>query len=130
MQPTRLIRSVIVLKSSTLLNLHQVSKNRKYRILFSPKHRRKPGHQRPSRELINVIVAMKQRNPSWGCPQIAQQVNLAFGVSIDKDIVRRILAEHYRPRPAPIKTDYRSPLLPLAILLPRPFSDSCCCLIS
>ena len=98
-QPTRFIRSAIVLKPSTLLNLHQALINRKYRILFSPKHRRKPGPKGPSSELINAIIDMKQRNPSWGCPRIAQQVSLAFAVSIDKDIVRRILAKHYRPRP-------------------------------
>ena len=40
---------------------------------------------------------MKRRNPSWGCPRIAQQIALAFGVEIDKDVVRRILSAHYRP---------------------------------
>jgi transposase InsO family protein len=40
---------------------------------------------------------MKRRNPSWGCPRIAQQITLAFGVDIDKDVVRRILGKHYRP---------------------------------
>src|SRR4029077_12450927 len=39
----------------------------------------------------------KQRNPTWGCPRIAQQIALAFNIPIDKDIVRRILASHYRP---------------------------------
>ena len=99
MQPTRVIRSAIVLKPSTLLNFHQALRKRKYRILFSPKRGRKPGPKGPSRELIDAIVDMKQRNPSWGCPRIAQQVALAFGVSIDKDIVRRVLAKHYRPDP-------------------------------
>jgi putative transposase len=98
-QPTRLIRSAIVLKPSTLLNLHQALKKRRYSILFSPKRRRKPGPKGPSRELINAIVDTKQRNPSWGCPRIAQQVALAFGISIDRDIVRRILANHYKPSP-------------------------------
>jgi len=40
---------------------------------------------------------MKRRNPNWGCPRIAQQIALAFGVEIDKDIVRRLLSVHYRP---------------------------------
>jgi hypothetical protein len=40
---------------------------------------------------------MKRRNPNWGCPRIAQQIALAFGVEIDKDVVRRILSVHYRP---------------------------------
>ena len=40
---------------------------------------------------------MKRRNPGWGCPRIAQQISLAFGVEIDKDVVRRVLSVHYRP---------------------------------
>jgi transposase InsO family protein len=41
---------------------------------------------------------MKQRNPRFGCPRIAQQINKAFGLDIDKDAARRVLATHYRPR--------------------------------
>jgi putative transposase len=73
--------------------------NRKYRLLFSAKRRRKPGSKGPGKELIDAVVATKLRNPSWGCPRIAQQVTLAFGLSIDKDMVRRILSTHYRPKP-------------------------------
>ena len=40
---------------------------------------------------------MSQRNPAWGCPRIAQQIALAFDIPIDKDVVQRILATHYRP---------------------------------
>lgn len=40
---------------------------------------------------------MKLRNPGFGCPRIAQQINLAFGLDLDKDVVRRILAKHYKP---------------------------------
>ena len=35
---------------------------------------------------------MKQRNPAWGCPRIAQQITVAFGIPLNKDVVRRILA--------------------------------------
>ena len=35
---------------------------------------------------------MKKRNPRYGCPRIVQQINLAFGLDLDKDTVRRILA--------------------------------------
>jgi transposase InsO family protein len=45
------------------------------------------------------VVETRDRNPSWGCPRIAQQIALAFGIQIDKDMVRRILASHYRPKP-------------------------------
>ena len=44
---------------------------------------------------------MKRRNPGWGCPRIAQQIALAFGVEIDKDVVRRVLSAHYRPESDP-----------------------------
>jgi transposase len=67
---------------------------RKYRMLFSPNRRRKPGPQGPSAELTRAVVEMKQRNPNWGCPRIAQQIALAFHIPIDKDVVRRILAHH------------------------------------
>jgi putative transposase len=43
MNPARVLRSAIVLKPSTLLHLHHVLAKRKYRMLFSPKRRRKPG---------------------------------------------------------------------------------------
>jgi hypothetical protein len=98
-RPARLIRSAIVLKPSTLLNLQQAMKNRKYRLLFSPKRRGKPGPKGPGKDLIEAVVQMKQRNPAWGCPRIAQQIALAFGIEINKDMVRRILAAHYRPDP-------------------------------
>jgi len=99
MHPARLIRSAIVLRPSTLLDLHHALIRRKYRVLFSQKRQRRPGPKGPSREVINAIVDMKQRNRSWGCPRIAQQLALAFGVPINKDIVRRVLAKHYRPKP-------------------------------
>jgi hypothetical protein len=42
---------------------------------------------------------MKRRNPRYGCPRIAQQLSKAFGIEIDKDVVRRVLAQYYGPRP-------------------------------
>jgi putative transposase len=93
----RLLRSAIILKPSTLRHLHNVLTKHKYHRLFSAKLRRRPGPTGPSKELIAAVVEMKRRNPNWGCPRIAQQITLAFGVDIDKDVVRRILSVHYRP---------------------------------
>jgi putative transposase len=42
---------------------------------------------------------MKRRNPRFGCRKIAKQISSAFGVEINKDVVRRILIQHYRPLP-------------------------------
>ena len=97
MRPTRLLRSAIVLKPSTLLALHKAMSKRKYRMLFSPNRRRKPCPKGPHAELVRAVVEMKQRNPTWGRPRIAQQIALAFHIQIDKDVVRRILAHHHRP---------------------------------
>ena len=101
MNRARVLRSAIVLKPSTLLHLHQVLTKRKYRMLFSAQRRCRPGPKGPHQELIDAIVEMKRRNPNWGCPRMAQQLARAFGVEIDKDVVRRILATHYRPQRDP-----------------------------
>jgi transposase InsO family protein len=94
---TRLQRLAIVLKPATLMAFHRALVQRKYRHLFSPKRRGVPGPKGPSAELVAAIVAMKQRNPRFGCRRIAQQPSYAFGLDIDKDVVRRVLAKHYRP---------------------------------
>ncbi len=96
-RPTRLLRAAIALRPSTLLHLHDVLKKRKYRLLFSRPGARRRGPKGPNQELIDAVVATKQRNPRWGYLRIAQQITLAFGVEIDKDVVRRILSAHYRP---------------------------------
>ena len=45
----------------------------------------------------HAIVEFERRNPRVGCPRIAQEIARAFGLDIDKDIVRRVFAKHYRP---------------------------------
>jgi len=97
MRPARLLHSAIVRKPSTLLHLHAVLRKRKYSTLFSPGRRRRSGPNGPKKDLIDAILAMKRRNPRWGCSRIAQQISLAFGIDIDKDVVRRVLSRHYRP---------------------------------
>lgn len=72
---------------------------RKYRELFSPRRRGRPGPKGPSEELIAAIVDMKRRNPRFGYQRIAEQISLAFGIPLDKDTVRRVLAKHYRLDP-------------------------------
>ena len=97
MRPARVLRSAIVLKPSTLLHFHHILVKRKYRLLFSSKRRSQPGPKGPSPEIIAAVVEMKRRNPTWGCPRIAEQIALAFGIDIHKDVVRRILGMCYRP---------------------------------
>ncbi len=78
-RPARVLRSSIALKPCTLLHFHSLLTKRKYRTLFSPTRRCRPGPKGPDKEIIDAVVAMKRRNRSWGCPRIAQQVSLAFG---------------------------------------------------
>ena len=44
-------------------------------------------------------MELKRRNPRFGCPRIALIIGRTFGIQIDKDVVRRVLAKHYRPDP-------------------------------
>ncbi len=99
LRPGRVLRSAIVLKPSTILEFHRKLRKRKYRLLFSPRQRHRSGSRGPSTELVDAIVAMKRRNPSWGYRRIAQQIGWAFHIEIEKDVVRRVLAVHYRPEP-------------------------------
>jgi putative transposase len=96
-RPARVLRLAIVLRPSTLLHFHKILIQQKYRMLFSPGRVRRPGPKGPTKQLIDAVVEMKRRNRSWGCKRIAQQIALAFGVEVDKDVVRRILAIHFRP---------------------------------
>jgi hypothetical protein len=90
----------VILKPATLFKFHKALVHRKYRLLFSySPGKRKPGPKGPSAQLIAVILEIKRRNPKFGCVRIAQQVNHAFGIKIDKDVVRRALAIHFRTEP-------------------------------
>jgi len=99
LNPHHIQRAAVILRPSTLLNFHDLLKKRKYRLLYSSGRKRKPGPKGPSLELIEAIVEMKRRNSRFGCPRIAEEINKAFGVNIDKDVVRRVLEKHYRPGP-------------------------------
>lgn len=95
----RLSHVAILLKPATLLKFHHALVKRKYHLLFSRKSVKKPGPRGPGQPLIDVIVAMKQKNPRFGHRRIAMQISLAFGIQIDKDVVRRVLNKYYRKNP-------------------------------
>jgi len=99
LDPRRIQRAAVIIRPSTLFRLHNLLKKRKYRLLYSSGRKGKPGPKGPSPELIQAIIQLKRRNPRFGCLRIEQQINKAFGIDIDKDIVRRVLAKHYRPMP-------------------------------
>ena len=96
--PQRMLKVAVALRPATLLRFHQALVRRKYQGLFSVKTRRRPGPKGPSKELIAAVLEIKRFNPRFGCPRIAQQISHAFGLEIDKDVVRRILANHPLPK--------------------------------
>ena len=99
MNPGRILKSAIIIKPATILAFHHALVKRKYQRLFESSNKGKPGPKGPSQELIQLIVAIKQRNPRFGCPQIALLIANRFGIGINKDVVRRVLEKHYHLGP-------------------------------
>jgi len=60
----------------------------------APTDYQRPFPKGPTEEIISAILEMKLRNPRFGNQHIAEQISHAFGVQIDKDVVRRVLARH------------------------------------
>jgi hypothetical protein len=98
--PKRLSKMAVILQASTLLGFHHALVKRKYHLLYSSRKRRHPGPKGPSKELNDAVIEMKRRNPRVGCRKIAEQISSAFGIAMNKDFVRRILIQHYRPGPS------------------------------
>jgi putative transposase len=99
LSPHRRAKLAIVLRPSTFMRFHEALVRRKYRLLYNSKRHARPGPKGPSAELIAAVVEMKCRNPKFGCLKIAQQIAYAFGVDVNKDVVRRILQRHYAGLP-------------------------------
>jgi putative transposase len=96
--PGRIRKVAIALRPSTLLAFHQALVRGKYRRLFSSTPcSKKPGPKGPDEALIQAVVELKSRNPRFGCPRIARIISRTFGVDVDKNVVHRVLAKHYRP---------------------------------
>src|SRR5262245_58957659 len=94
----RLRKLAVAMRPSTLLAFQAALVRCKYHRLFSSNPcLRKPGPKGPSEALIQTIVELKSRNPRFGCPRIAHIISRTFGVDIDKNVVYRVLAKHYRP---------------------------------
>lgn len=83
----------MIVRPATLLKFHKALVKRKYSLLFSAKRQLKPGPKGPSQEIIDLVIEMKRRNPSFGYRRIAMQISHILNIEIDKDVVRRILAQ-------------------------------------
>ena len=83
-RPHRLPKLGALVRPATLLKFHGALVERKYRQLFSSSAstRRKPGPKGPSAELIAAIVALKRRNPRFGCVRIAHAKDSLWSVDL------------------------------------------------
>ena len=98
LNPGRIRKVAVALRPSTLLAFHHALVHRKYHRLFSSRPcPKKPGPKGPDAALIRAIIELKSRNPRFGCPRIARIISQTFGIEVDKNVVHRVLAKHYRP---------------------------------
>jgi hypothetical protein len=95
--PRRIPTRAVILNPATLLKFHQALVPHNYHLLFSSSSRRQPGPHGPSPALIAASVEMTRRNPRVGCPRLAHHISRAFGLAINQEVVRRVLALHVRP---------------------------------
>src|SRR5262249_10955444 len=109
LSPGRIRRAAIALQPSTLLAFHQAFVHPNYRpLVSSTPHAKKPGPTGPRHPLIQAIVELKSRNPRFGCSRIALIISQTFGIDLDKNVVHRVLAKHYRPAPVGIGPSWLS----------------------
>lgn len=87
----RIHKIAVILKPSTILKFHRALVKGKYRNLFSNKSRKKPGRKPLPQAAIALIIEMKKRNPMIGYGRISMQIFEAFGITISRFAVDRIL---------------------------------------
>src|SRR5215475_548548 len=69
-KPGRLRSAAIALKPSTFLNFPSGIGSAKLPSAVFTQNKNEARPEGPTEDLIRAVIEMKQRNPSWGCPQI------------------------------------------------------------
>jgi putative transposase len=88
---SRLKKIAVIIKPSTLIAFHKSLVNRKYSRLYSNKTSRIPGRKPQDQAIIDLVIEIKRRNPSFGYGRIAMQIFEAFGIEVSRFTVGRIL---------------------------------------
>jgi transposase InsO family protein len=97
---SRLTKIAVIIKPTTFLAFHKSLVNRKYSRLYSNKARRIPGRKPQDQALIDLVIEMKRRNPSFGYGRISMQILEAFGIAISRFAVGRILRKNKHKLPS------------------------------
>lgn len=87
----------MILSPQTLLNFHKALISSQHQKIQGSTQKRKPGRKGLNQDIINAIIEMKRRNPRFGSPKIAHQINLSFGINIARGQVRHVLLKHGKP---------------------------------
>lgn len=96
----RLQKVVVILKPATIVTFHKALVNRKYSKLYSNKTKKRPGRKPQNQALIDLVIEMKKRNPSFGYGRISMQIFQAFGIVISRFAVGRILGKNKHNLPS------------------------------
>jgi len=91
---SRLKSIAVIIKPTTLLAFHKALVKRKYSRLYSNKARRSPGRKSQDQALIDLVIEMKKRNPTFGYGRISMQIFKAFGITISRFAIGRILRKY------------------------------------
>ncbi len=96
----RLQKVAVIIKPATIFAFHKALVNRKYRKLYSNKTKKVPGRKSQDQVLIDLVIDMKRRNPSFGYGRISMQILEAFGLTISRFAVGRILRKNRHNLPS------------------------------
>ena len=80
----RLQKMAVIIRPATILSFHKALVKRIYSRLYSNKTKKKPGRKGQDQALIDIVIEMKARNPSFGYGRIAMQILEAFGITISR----------------------------------------------
>ena len=96
----RLQKVAVILKPATILAFHKALVKRKYSKLYSNQAQKIPGRKAREQVLIDLVIEMKRRNPSFGYGRISMQIFEAFGIAISRFAVARILRKNKHNLPS------------------------------
>jgi len=95
----RLHKMAVIFKPATIIAFHKALVDRKYSKLYSNKTKKKPGRKPQDQKLIDLVIEMKKRNQTFGYGRISMQIFEAFGITISRFAVGRILRKNKHKLP-------------------------------
>ena len=67
----RVYKFAIILESATILGFHKALVKRKYKKHFSNKLHNKLGKKAPDQKIIDIVIEVNKRNPTFGYGRIS-----------------------------------------------------------